>query len=300
MYRLGIDIGGTKASVGITDDSGRLLAKEKRYISQLDNMVEEISACAKKAAEISNISWNEIVSCGIGVPGTVSSDGKTAVKVPNLKLENANLAQAFEAVLNLPVTLVQDSRAAAWGEYRAGAGKDFGSVVCVTLGTGIGTGIVIDGKIYNGALGGAGELGHIPAVPNGRKCGCGQNGCLEKYASGRGLDITAAALYGEGKTAEYLFEKAKAGDPKAEAKITEALALLENAMVSIVNLLSPDCLLFSGGLLAQKEWYIDPLITYVKAHCYSTNGKYPHMRAPFICKECWNWSDRKGPFPRWH
>ncbi len=277
MYRLGIDIGGTKASVGITDSGGRLLTKEKLYISQMDHMVAEICACARKLADSAHISWAEIGFCGIGVPGTVSPDGKTAVKIPNLKLENTNLSQDFETILNLPVTLVQDSRAAAWGEYRAGNGIGYRCIVCVTLGTGIGTGIIIDGKIYNGVLGSAGELGHIPAVPDGRKCGCGQNGCMEKYASGRGLDITAAALYGEGKNAAYLFEQAKAGEPEASAKITEALELLGNAMISIINLLSPDCLLISGGLLAQKELYIEPLISYIKARCYSTNGNYPYI-----------------------
>ena len=147
----------------------------------------------------------------------------------------------------------------------------------MTLGTGIGTGIVIDGKIYTGALLGAGELGHIPAVEGGRPCGCGKRGCLEKYCAGGGLDITARELLGNGNTAKELFSAAKNGNADAQKAIDSAIEILGRAIVSAVNLLSPSCILFSGGL-SEEDTSLTPLIEYVKTHCYSSSGELPVLK----------------------
>lgn len=275
-YHLGIDIGGTKVAVGLLNSDNELVLKGKLLISDIDNIVTEVSAYVDKLFTDNDISRENVVSCGIGVPGTVSDDGRTAVKVPNLHLENADLAGDFEGLLNIPVCLVQDSRAAAYGEYVAGNAKGCKTVICIALGTGIGTGIVIDGKIYNGALGAAGELGHVPAVENGRPCGCGKLGCVEKYSAGRGLDITASELLGVGKTAKDLFEAAENGNEDAKTHISSAVEILGRTVVSACNLLSPDCVLFTGGLVGQRKLYIDPLIHYIKKHIYSS-GKMPEI-----------------------
>lgn len=281
MYHLGIDIGGTKVAVGLLNENNELVLKDKLLVSDIDNIVTEVSAYVDKLLAENAIVRNDVVSCGIGVPGTVSDDGKTAVKVPNLHLENADLSGDFEKMLNIPVSLVQDSRAAAYGEYIAGNAKDCKTVICIALGTGIGTGIVIDGKIYNGALGAAGELGHVPAVENGRPCGCGKVGCVEKYAAGRGLDITACELLGEGKTAKDLFEAAQNGNEDAKNHINNAVEVLGRTIVSACNLLSPDCVLFTGGLVGQKELYIRPLVNYIKEHIYSS-GRMPKIEVALL------------------
>ena len=280
MYRLGIDIGGTKINIGFLNKANKIVYKKgirlpenKDYENVLGIIVRELEdACAE-----CNIDCKDILSAGIGVPGTVSEDGRIALKVPNIGWKNAEIAEEFENLTGIPTTVVQDSRAAALGEAISGAAQNERVVVCVTLGTGIGTGIVIDKKIYDGGLGGAGELGHIPVVENGRACGCGKLGCLEKYAAGLGFSITARELYGADKTGIDLFTNAKNGDEKAKNAINEAVILLGNALTSIINILSPDCLLLSGGLIKEEELLIAPLIEYVKSKCYTSADKAPRI-----------------------
>lgn len=277
MIRIGIDIGGTKINLGLLDENFQLLASRKLYVRDIENLPEALRANVNDLCEKHHIAKSDLISCGIGIPGTVSADGKHPLKVPNLSLLTENFAQEIETALALPVTLVQDSRAAAWGEYLCGAGQGVKTLVCVTLGTGIGTGIVLDGKIFAGGLGSAGEMGHLPVVPNGRPCGCGKQGCLEKYCAGGGLDWTARELLGETSTAPDLFRAANEGDPAAQTAIREAITLLGNGLVSIVNLLSPDRVLFSGGLSEQEEDYLTPVLAYVREHCYSS-GQLPLLQ----------------------
>lgn len=269
MYKIGIDIGGTKINIGIFEkESKKLVVNKKTYIAQIKNLSLHIKESLTELCNEEGINVNQIVSIGIGIPGTVSADGKKILKAPNISILSDDIAAELENTLKIPVSFVQDSRAAAWGEYLCGGGKGAKSVVCVTLGTGIGTGVVIDGKIYSGALGCAGELGHLPVVENGRKCGCGKFGCLEKYCAGGGLDITAKELLGDGKTSADLFDEAKRGNEKAKKAISDAVKMLGAGLVSIINLMSPDCLLFSGGLSEQEEMYLNPVIDYIKEHCY--------------------------------
>ena len=234
MYRLGIDVGGTKINIGIvSEDCDRIsvIACKKVEVKDVTDAPMRIKSEIVSLCNDSGIRYEDIASCGVGIPGTVSKDGKKILKVPNIVILSENFANELESALNIPVKMLQDSRAGAWGEYKCGGGKGLDTVICMTLGTGIGTGIVIDGKIYNGALLGAGELGHIPVVEGGRPCGCGKRGCLEKYCAGGGLDITARELLGEGNTAKELFSAAKNGNADAQRRIDRAGARLGRAIV---------------------------------------------------------------------
>ena len=277
MYKIGIDIGGTKINIGLFTTEKSLVKSVKEYIKNITDLSEYIKNAITSLCTELNIEYSDILSVGVGIPGTVSEDGKTILKAPNISLLSENFGEVLEEKLNIPVRLVQDSRAAAWGEYLCGGGQNHKAVVCVTLGTGIGTGIVIAGKIYNGALGCAGELGHLPVVENGRKCGCTKQGCLEKYCAGGGLDITAQEMLGAGKNAADLFNEAKNNNEDAINAIKVAVKMLGTALVSIINLLSVDCLLFSGGLCEQEELYLNPLIDYIKNHCYCAD-KMPTIK----------------------
>lgn len=270
MYRIGIDIGGTKVNIGLFHQDRTLLACQKIYVSDMPQPVRQIRKTILELCQKTGISYENLASCGVGIPGTVDETGKKILKMPNIRILSENFAEQLETELNIPVNMVQDSRAAAWGEYLQGGYPSDCVVVCITLGTGIGTGIVVNGQIYNGSLGCAGEIGHIPAVENGRPCGCGKRGCLEKYCAGGGLDLTAAEVLGEGKTAFDLFEEAKSGNETAKSEIQKAVTLLGKEIVSVINLLSPYSILFSGGLSEQEELYLTPLIAYIKQHCYQT------------------------------
>lgn len=268
MYRIGVDIGGTKINIGIFKDK-ELICSDKIAVKDVENLPLSVKEKICELCHNHGIDYDKLATCGVGIPGTVSDDGKRIIKVPNIAILSEDTARVLENQLGIPVKLVQDSRAAAWGEYLCGAAVGAkGAVVCVTLGTGIGTGIVIDGRIYSGAMGSAGELGHIPVKENGRKCGCGRTGCLEKYSAGGGLDITAKEMYGEDKNAAYLFDRAESGDANAIQAVNEAVTLLGNAMVGLVNTLSPEYLLFSGGLSSREDMYLEPLIRYIDEHCY--------------------------------
>ena len=274
-YYVGIDIGGTKINVGILNGENKLLGNKIARIPE----DKECRSVLKAAADTLNllleeteIEKNEIFSVGIGVPGTVSSDFRLAKFVPNLGWYDEPVADIFKILTGLPAKVLQDSRAGAYGEYKAGSGKGSKALICITLGTGIGTGLVIDGKIYHGALLAAGELGHVPVAEQGRLCGCGKAGCLECYAAGKGLDQTAKEFYGEDATARDLFEAAENGDEDAHFAINQAINMLGKVIVSAINLLSPDCLVFSGGLSAQRELYLNPLVEYIKEHSYKTEG----------------------------
>lgn len=280
MYRLGIDIGGTKINIGIIREDGddiSIVVCKKVEVRTVKDALTEIKNAVEAICQENGVEYTDIVSCGVGIPGTVSRDGKKILKVPNTAILSKDFAKELEAALNIPVKMLQDSRAAVWGEYKCGGGKGLDTVICMTLGTGIGTGIVIDGKIYKGALLGAGELGHIPVVEGGRPCGCGKRGCLEKYCAGGGFDITAREMLGEGYTAKELFEVARQGRDDAKKAIDESIVILGRTIVAAVNLLSPSCILFSGGLSSETE-YLSSLIEYVETHCYSSSNEIPILK----------------------
>ena len=273
MIRAGIDIGGTKIRVGLVTESGKLLASRRLTVAEITDLTAEVSGVLRALCRENDV--DRVGFCGIGIPGTVSADGRRIEKTPNIAILTQDFADQLSRELGISCRMVQDSRAAAWGEYVAGAARGKTSVICVTLGTGIGTGIVLDGRIYGGALGYAGEMGHLPVKEKGRECGCGKRGCLEKYAAGLGLDCTAAEILGEGKTLQDLFAAASFGNVRAAAVIEEAVLLLGRALTAEINLLSPDCLLLSGGLAQCKE-YVEPVMEYVRTHCYSA-GRKPYI-----------------------
>lgn len=275
MIRVGIDIGGTKVNIGLLEESGKVLAKENFPVGNASDMqvfIPKLHDAIKRLAQEAGVEGSEIGFCGIGVPGTVSADKLTVGCAPNLGWIDLPLGKEFQEYTGYKVKLVQDAKAAAWAEYCAGAGKGQ-DLICVTLGTGIGTGLVLDGKIYEGALGTAGELGHVPVKLNGRPCACGKVGCMECYSAGKGLGFTAKELYGEDADARTLFAKAAEGDKAASDAIEEAIVFLGTTFVAAVNLMSPACLLVSGGLSERKTEYAEPFMKFVKEHAYEIPGR---------------------------
>ena len=278
MVNIGIDIGGTKIIFGLVTQDGKILARMKKKTIHVDNQQAFIQYLKTSIDELitqADIEHSEVNACGVGVPGTVAPDGTTILLAPNLGWTNVDIAQALRRALGLPVRVIQDSRAAAYGEYKAGAGRTYRMVVCITLGTGIGTGIVMDGEVLNGALNTAGELGHTPIVLDGRACDCGKKGCLECYVAGKGLTRTAKEMWGEHADSELLFSRASKGDEEAKSALETAVKELGKVIVSMFNLLSPDCLLFSGGLCAQRALFLDPLMQFIHDMRYCTQTQPP-------------------------
>lgn len=188
---LGVDVGGTKVAAGVVDAGGRILAKTRRPTPSTDP-VQTADAIASAASGLAQ--EHDIGAVGVGAAGFVDADRSVVLFAPNLSWRNEPLQQELQRRIGLPVVVENDANAMGWAESEFGAGRGENFLVCLTLGTGIGSGIVLDGKLFRGRWGVGGELGHIRVVPGGRRCGCGNRGCWEQYASGHALVAEAREL----------------------------------------------------------------------------------------------------------
>lgn len=267
-YNLGIDIGGTKVNIGIVMDDGRVVDKIKVPASRTiayGRFVEEICEASEELLEHNHLALEEIHFIGIGVPGTVDVRTGFVSYCPNLYWYDVPIGDMFKQRLGREVKVMQDSRNAALAETLLGAGRNFRNTMCVSVGTGVGCGIIIDGKIFNGGMNTAGELGHTPIVKDGRLCVCGNRGCLERYVSGTGIRDRAIDLFPEkfireeDKCSEYVFELAYAGDKEILAFIDECVDYLAFGIANAVCLLAPEAIIISGGLCVHEDLVIKPL-----------------------------------------
>src|SRR5829696_5799904 len=194
-YTIGVDVGGTKIAGGLVDENGAIRARTRRETPSTDRA----AILADIVHVVSELrSGVEVQSVGVGVAGFVDAGRSTVLFAPNVAWRDVPLQRELAAGTGLPVVVENDGNAAAWGEFRFGAAADVDDMVCVTVGTGIGGGIVLDGILFRGAHGIAAELGHMRMVPGGHLCGCGNRGCVEQYASGRALEREARALADSG------------------------------------------------------------------------------------------------------
>lgn len=180
---IGVDIGGTKIAAGVVDEEGNILSTHKVPTPGTPDGIVDAIASAVEGAR----AGHKIVGVGIGAAGYVNRQRSTVYFAPNIDWRQEPLKEKVESRVGLPVVVENDANAAAWGEYRFGAGKGHRNVICITLGTGLGGGIIIGNKLRRGHFGVAAEFGHIRMVPDGLLCGCGSQGCWEQYASGRAL-----------------------------------------------------------------------------------------------------------------
>jgi glucokinase len=274
---VGIDIGATKVNIGIVDVRGAVVAKSRIPAEKnpaVEDFIKSISNGVRHLLKQNGFTLNEISFIGAGVPGTVDTKTGYVEYCPNLYWKNVPAGTYFTMFLDREVKIVQDSRAAALAELLYGAGRGYNDLLCVTLGTGIGGGVIINKKIFHGAMNTAGEIGHSTVVKNGRLCSCGNSGCLERYSSGSGIMEQALERFpwkftaGTGST-ERVFELAKEGDPEARKLIREAVEYLAIGLANFVNVFSPQALIISGGMCEQKDLLIDPLKTLVPRFGYA-------------------------------
>lgn len=261
---IGVDIGGTKILAGIVDDDGQIVATARRATPRNDanNVLDLV---AEVVNELSAGTQEPLAGVGLGVAGLVDADRSRVYFAPNLRWSQVPVRALLEASTGLPVVVENDGNVAAWGEFRYGAGRGATDLTLVTVGTGIGGGIVIDGRLFRGAHGVAGEIGHLNAVPDGRPCGCGRNGCLEQYASGNALVREARALAAErrseagvllalgdgtpeGVQGVHITEAAKSGDPVAMEAFTVVGTWLGRGLADLAAVLDPDVFVIGGGV----------------------------------------------------
>lgn len=268
---IGIDIGGTKISVGVVDSSGNLIDSSrcstpteggKELISSVINLIKEFN----KKYEIKGI--------GISIAALISSDYGTIVGAPNIaNLSKLNFVNEIKEEFELPIIIENDANAAMWAEFKFGNAKGLNPVMFFIIGTGVGGGLVIDGKLFKGANGIGAEFGHMCVVPNGLLCGCGSKGCIEQYASGGALiryaneallanpDKSEEVLsFGEGKlSGTALTKAAKAGNELALAAFSKQADWLGLACASYSLIIDPQAIIIGGGVVDAGELFLAPV-----------------------------------------
>lgn len=282
MYNIGIDIGGTKVFMGIVDEKGNTkstlriptLFDGKESAEGAEKLIARISDGVRQLVSEANMSLDDINFIGAGFPGTVDTENGIITRCANLGMTNIDGGTLFKKHLGREVLLGHDSHTGALGELHFGAGRGMNNIVCITIGTGIGCGMIINKKIYQGRGYASGELGHVCIDPAGFLCGCGHRGCLERYTSGTGIfarakqDIPAEKLEGRPQKTESVFDLAYEGDKDALSLIDRCLDDLSMGLAFIVSVLAPDGLFISGGLCVHDELVTKPLIEKTWNRCY--------------------------------
>lgn len=271
MKYVGVDIGGTNLKAGLVDENGVLLATQKMKVASIaddDGLAWTVASLVQELAHTVNIPVSDVASVGVGVPGTVEIRSGSINYTCNLPLRNVPLRKLFHRYLSIPLYIENDANCAALAEFLVGAGRDSKRFVTITLGTGVGAGIVHNGKIYHGANGMAGEVGHMVIQRGGLPCPCGRHGCWEQYASATALKrMTAAALAAhphsilaqvvaenEGRVSgQSAFIAARRGDPVGQRVCDEYVDYLACGVVNVVNIFQPDTLAIGGGVSNEAE-----------------------------------------------
>ena len=286
-YYIGLDLGGTFLKAGLVDETGNILRKtsvpSKAEVGP-EALAEVMIETSRALAAEQGIKVSDISGVGIGAPGMMDYDNGVICAAPNLKgVKNTPIVKMISEPLGVPAVLENDANVAAFGEFWAGAAKGAAvqHMVMLTLGTGIGSGIIIHGKLLHGGFNFGGEGGHIIVQPGGRLCGCGQNGCVEAYSSATNTAVRATerledsidpsslrkVLAAEGRiTSEDVFDAAKQGDPIALEIVDETTRYLAIACVSICSLLDPQVIVLGGGMIAAGEFLFEKVRSQFKAH----------------------------------
>lgn len=268
----GIDVGGTKIAGGVVDEDGTIL-EELRVESPATDAEAIEEAIAGLVTELR--SRHAIETVGVGAAGYVDKARAVVLFAPNVAWRNEDLKGELEKRVDLPVVIENDANAAAWGEFRYGAAHDADDLLLVTVGTGVGGGLVLDGEVYRGANGVGAEIGHMRVVPNGILCGCGKHGCFEQYASGSALVREARALALSGAqiaqgmlrraggdltqiTGPLITEAAQNGDAGALQQLAELGRWLGEGMASLTEILDPEVIVVGGGVSEAGDLLLEP------------------------------------------
>ncbi len=275
MYYIGIDLGGTNVAAGVTDREGKLLGKASIPCPRgAEAIADAMAESARLAVGEAGLTMEQCASVGVASPGTIDPVQGIVFHAFNLGLDHVPLARMVsERLGGIPAYLENDANAAALGEFVAGAGKGKNSLVAVTLGTGVGSGAVLEGKLYTGFNYAAFEAGHTVIRRGGRQCTCGRKGCWEAYASATGLISSTrkameahpnSALWRYAPTLEDVngktpFDAARAGDAAAQAVLDEYIEDLACGLANLINIIQPEVLCIGGGICKQGENLMAPL-----------------------------------------
>lgn len=272
MDTIGIDIGGTKIAGALVNTEG-VIVREARVPTPIEDPAALVSAVVALINELRV--GHDVLGAGVAMAGFIDAAQASVIYGTNFGWKNFPLKSEIEAKLDIPVIIENDANAAGWAEYRYGAGRGFKHMVMLTLGTGVGGAVIVDGRMLRGGFGVAGELGHLRVVPDGIPCGCGQNGCIESYASGTALLREARELAESGKpegarlaelqaqvgelTGKEVYQALVEKDPGAVALLNQLASWLGQAIASLSAILDPEVVVIGGGVSAAGEMLLEPI-----------------------------------------
>lgn len=262
MYRIGIDLGGTNTVAGLIDENGKIIdikSKKTNLPTTLDRIVHNILVLTIQLLNSNGISRAQVASIGVGVPCTANVQTGWMEDADHLGFPGGPLRQQLQVALQLPVAIGNDADCAAWGEYQAGA-YDSDSFILVTLGTGVGGGIILGGRLITGVNNAAGEIGHMTIHMDGEPCGCGNNGCFEAYGSASALIRHAREATGEAITeAKEVFDRAAAGEQVFVRLLDEYTTHLAVGLANLINIFGPAYVCIGGGVSLAGDALLQPV-----------------------------------------
>ena len=285
--QVGIDLGGTNIAGGIVSEEGKVLCRQSVPTGQgcsPERIADQIAALCRELVQESGIAWQSVQWIGVGVPGSVERKTGTVEYANNINFVQVPLRQMLEERLNCRAYIENDANSAAWGEYQIGAGKGCSSMVMLTLGTGIGGGIIENGRLLSGCNGAAGELGHFVLDLKGKPCNCGLRGCFEQYGSVTALIEQTkfamrttpdslmhrwAAEHGGCVDGRTPFEAMRAGDPAAKKVVQAYVRYLCLGITSIINIFQPEMLCLGGGISREGETLLGAVRAFAAQHDYA-------------------------------
>lgn len=289
-YYIGIDLGGTNIAAGVVNENHEIIASasvKTESTRGADPIIADMARVAKEAAEKANISMDDIEWVGVGAPGTCIKSTGVIEYSNNLDWYNVPLVEKLSGLLNKKVFIENDANAAAYGEYVAGSAKDVDISVMVTLGTGVGGGVIINNSIYSGFNDAGAELGHIVIEMNGRPCTCGRKGCFEAYSSATGLIITTKQAMENDKSSlmweicggdinkvngKTSFDAMRKGDKTGKAVVEKYIDELACGITNVINIFQPDLLCIGGGISHEGDNLLKPLTEKVYDEVYTKRG----------------------------
>ena len=289
-YYIGIDLGGTNIVAGVVDENYKIISKASTK-TNLPRPEKEIAAdmarVSVQAVKEAGLDMNQIEWVGIGTPGIANSEKGIIEYSCNLGFDNTPMVDYIKEYIDKPVFIENDANAAAYGEYVAGAAKGAKNAVCITLGTGVGGGIIIDGRIYSGSNFAGAEIGHTVIEVDGPECACGRRGCFEVFSSATGLiRMTKEAMDNDkytlmhkitaernGKvTARTSFDAMRMGDKTAKAVVDKFIKYLAAGITNTINIFQPDILCIGGGVCNEGDPLLLPVRALVKKEVYTRNS----------------------------
>lgn len=301
MYKAGIDLGGTNIKAGIIDEMNRIVAEDSvptRAERAYQEVIADMAGLVSRLLEQLEISKDALAGIGIGCPGIIDAEKGKVPYSNNISWKNVPLLEEMRRYFDCEMRVSNDANCAALGEVKAGAARGVGNAVLLTLGTGVGGGVVIDGSVFEGAHAGGAELGHTNLIFGGEQCTCGRRGCVEAYVSATALirDARRAAEQAKESLMNELcegdisnmngkipFDAALRGDAAAKQVVDHYVMYLGEAIADYVNIFRPDIVLLSGGVCNQGENLTKPVEAYIKDKCFGGSDAFiPPVRCAIL------------------